>query len=544
MTEEKLIKKGYFARELPPQFVTYPLGDNLASIKTLWNSKLSSLTRNRKSFFNETKSAIFNIPKVSLSRRSISLPNPIHQINLVEAIVNRWSEIEIIINKSSSSYSKPKEDAENKRACTSEHSFSFFQRSRFINSFDNYYQVKSDISKFYASIYTHSIPWFIHTKSIAKSNRTDLTLLGNLLDKILRTGNSGQTVGIPIGPDTSLIIAEIINCEIDNILQTKFKSDNIKFFRFIDDIYIYCDSYTEAEKAFKFYQKTLSEYQLDINEEKTEITKTPFTFDSIWSIELGSFKFRNNPKSQITDLERFTSLSFEFAIRNPKDSVLLFSTQVLKGISLYNENWDFYESVILKILLTEPRTFDVIAQILCSNKSRVSRTKLKSVLTKIMENHITKGHNYEITWALTLSKEFKLKLKNTIAKVIFESNDFISILVALDLKNLGLINSTVDTSFLETELIEDNLVNEFWLFTYEATFKGWLVAPTNILEDNEFFKILKDNNIYFYDETAKISTFTIVSANEIEENNKGKKIEFETAKQIFSGGGGGGSLDS
>lgn len=541
MTEQKLLEKGYFAKELPPQFVTYPLANKLAIIKAAWNAEFNHLPKQRKQIFAETKSTTFNIPKVGLLRRVISLPNPIHQTNLVETIIKKWGEIDLIYSKSNSSFSKPIEDPENKRAFITEHNFSSFKRSRFIGSFDNYYQIKSDISKFYGTIYTHSIPWIIHSKVIAKANRNDFNLLGNLLDKNLRSGNSGQTVGIPIGPDTSLVIAEIINCEVDNILQNKFKSGNVKFFRFIDDIYIYCDSYTEAEQAFKFYQKTLSEYQLDINEEKTEISKTPFVFDTIWSIELGNFKFRNNQKSQITDLERFASLSFDYAIKNPKDSVLLFSIQVLKGITLYNENWNFYESVILKVLLTEPRTFDVVAQILCSNKARVNKPKLKSVLTKIIETHISKGHNYEIAWALTLCKEFRLKLKNSTSKLIFESNDFISILVALDLRNIGLINHTVDTSFLESELIEDNLINEFWLFTYEATYKGWLTSPVNILNTNEYFKILKDNNIHFYDESALIPTFPVKSANKIDEKNENIKVEYETAKQIFLGGGGGGS---
>jgi hypothetical protein len=112
--------------------------------------------------------------------------------------------------------------------------------------------------------------------------------------------------------------------------------------------------------------------------------------------------------------------------------------------------------------------------------------------------------------------------------------------VALDLKNIGLINSTVDTSFLENELIEENLINEFWLFTYEATYKGWLTSPTNILSTNEYFKILKDNGIYFYDESATIPTFVVKSANKIDEENKETKVDYETAKQVFGGGGGGG----
>lgn len=540
MTEKELIQKGYFAKELPPQFVTYPLANNLDVVKKQWYSKLSALSKDRRKFFGETKSTVFNLPKVSLSRRTLSLPNPIHQIKLSEFVIKNWKEITDTFKLSKSSYTIPVEDSKGTRAFITEFNFGEFKRERFIKSFDNYYELKSDISKFYGSIYTHSIPWLLHTKAVAKEKRDDYSLIGNDLDRILRTGNSGQTVGIPIGPDTSLIIAELINCKIDEILQNKFKASNIKFFRFIDDIYIYCDSFAEAEKAFKFYQKTLSEYQLDINEEKTEITKTPFVFDTKWSIELGSFKFRNNPQSQITDLERFTSLSFDWSTKYPKDSILLFTIQVLKGIALYDNNWDFYESVLLKVLLTEPRTFETVAQILCSNSKRVNKDKLRRILIKLIENHANKGHNYEVSWALTLCKEFNIKLKDSIAELIFKSNDIASILVGLDLKSLGLINANIDTTFLESDLIEENLINEYWLFTYESTYKGWLTSPKDILNTNEFFTILKDNGIYFYDESAKIPTFKFKSADEIDEQNKDVKVEYSTAKQIFSGGGGGG----
>ena len=94
---------------------------------------------------------------------------------------------------------------------------------------------------------------------------------------------------------------------MDEQIQSKLK--NVKSFRFIDDYFLYCDSYAEAEKAFMFIQSLLTEYQLDINEEKTKISKAPFAFDSRWSIELGSFTFRKTAKSQLTDIERFVSLS-------------------------------------------------------------------------------------------------------------------------------------------------------------------------------------------------------------------------------------------
>jgi hypothetical protein len=91
----------------------------------------------------------------------------------------------------------------------------------------------------------------------------------------LREGNSGQTLGIPIGPDTSLVIAEIIGCTLDEMVQKKFKT-SIKGFRYIDDYYVYCENQADAEKVFKFIQSIFTEYQLDINEEKTKISKSPF----------------------------------------------------------------------------------------------------------------------------------------------------------------------------------------------------------------------------------------------------------------------------
>ena len=124
------------------------------------------------------------------------------------------------------------QDTTGNRALKSINSFGEFKKECLINSFDKLFEVKTDVSRYYGTIYTHIIPWIIHTKTVAKSKRKDTTLLGNLLDKNLREGNSGQTLGIPIGPDTSLVIAEIIGCTLDEMVQKKFKTA-IKGFRYI-----------------------------------------------------------------------------------------------------------------------------------------------------------------------------------------------------------------------------------------------------------------------------------------------------------------------
>lgn len=54
-------------------------------------------------------------------------------------------------------------------------------------------------------------------KKFSKVNRR-LDSLGNKLDYLVRQGQDGQTVGIPIGPDTSLVIAELLMHDVDKNL--------------------------------------------------------------------------------------------------------------------------------------------------------------------------------------------------------------------------------------------------------------------------------------------------------------------------------------
>lgn len=64
-------------------------------------------------------------------------------------------------------------------------------------------RVKADIVQCFPSIYTHSVPWAAHGRSIAKRHRDDVLLWGNALDRATQGIRDGQTNGLPIGPHTS-----------------------------------------------------------------------------------------------------------------------------------------------------------------------------------------------------------------------------------------------------------------------------------------------------------------------------------------------------
>jgi Nitrite/Sulfite reductase ferredoxin-like half domain len=94
------------------------------------------------------------------------------------------------------------------------------KRHDILGRFDRCFQ--TDIANFYPSIYTHSIPWALLGKQKCKAEINTPLFKGhyaNKLDIFTRNMQDRQTIGIPIGPETSRILAEIISVAIDIKLQ-------------------------------------------------------------------------------------------------------------------------------------------------------------------------------------------------------------------------------------------------------------------------------------------------------------------------------------
>lgn len=79
-----------------------------------------------------------------------------------------------------------------------------------------------DINRFYGSIYSHSIPWAALGKTEALKQHKAKTLdkhWSSELDRLVRACNRNQTIGIPIGPDTSRVVSELVLSRIDHELK-------------------------------------------------------------------------------------------------------------------------------------------------------------------------------------------------------------------------------------------------------------------------------------------------------------------------------------
>ena len=512
------IKYGYFPKELPPPFNTMSFAENSEKIHKEWRNKGKTIKKN----FNETLCAIYSIPRINYSRRRISIPNPLHQYELTSLLVDNWEKIISFLKEAKLSASFPVIDNEQNRALITKKTFSEYKRAYVRGSFNRLFEVRTDISRFYPTIYTHAIPWALHTKEIAKKQRSTNSLLGNEIDKKMRSCQSGQTIGIPIGPDTSFLVAEIIATALDKKIIQKFK--DIKGYRYIDDYHLFVKTQEEAEKLLKYLQSLFSEFELDINDTKTDIIKFPEPFEESWVIQIGMFPFAGNRYNQKKKIGQYFSLVFKLNKEYNTDSILKYAIKRLYSVRIYKDNWDFYESLLLKTLLAEPRLLPEIFNILYYYKDRVHVRFLKQVIDSILLTHSDKGHSFEISWSLWIAKTFKFKIRKKLAENIFNSNDVISRIVAFDLMNSGYISTDINIESTLNDLIPESFSNENWILTYEVLKKGWVSSEKlKYLKNNEYFKILKKYDISFYDDNLQVMGIDKYNKKKIKSTNVDQK---------------------
>lgn len=158
----------------------------------------------------------------------------------------------------------------------------------------------TDTSRFYPTIYTHSIPWALHGKNTAKAQMHDSALLGNILDQRVQATTGGQTLGIPIGPNSSLVVSELVACAMDKQLTDRVP--DMYGLRHVDDYHLYFQRKGDAERALDALHSVVHDFELELNPNKTSIAELPEPIEPTWVSELKLYRFRPSVRSQRNDL--------------------------------------------------------------------------------------------------------------------------------------------------------------------------------------------------------------------------------------------------
>ena len=488
----RALERGYFPAELPPTFSTETFAD---AVEQGLFPDLAKLVLHPLKARSETHT----IPRVGGARRRLSIPNPLSYLGLTMVVVQGWESISAHLRKSRISVSRPVLnrrlgrfviDKQN-RAMNIPRRLAIRSRARYI--------VHTDISQFYPSIYTHSIPWAIHGKKYAKRYRRRDNI-GNRLDRHSQALQDGQTSGLPIGPDASRIISECVLVGSD-LLISKMKP-KFKGFRYIDDYEVGCGSYAEAEDAVGCIQRSLHEFELEVNASKTAIGKLPDRIDPEWIFELRRFRFRPKARTQHRDIVDFFDTAFELLVKNSDQAILVYALKVLRNIEIDRSNWRDVQMLILQTALNHPYIIYYALVLIVEahdDKQITDYDAISDTLNMIACRGAVAGYASEVAWALWGLMRLKLSVDAATAKVLGGMGDSIVALLALDAASRGLVQNSLDTSEWESHCNADELAGEKWLLAYEANVHGWLPTGKDYVKKSPYFAKMKQANISFYD---------------------------------------------
>ena len=195
---EGLLTRGYFPDRVIPPVNSLGIEPAIPDILAYVRPKASDiLNRVKGAGLPRGRCISHSVPKRKHLRRSLSIPNPLHQSILADEVATGWVDLETFCAKSPISLSIPKPSSDRSlEAMYDLNKQPLFRAQRAVGA---RYLLRTDLARFYPSIYTHSIPWAIHGKTAARSDKK-YKLLGNRLDLWLRETQDKQTGGIPIGP--------------------------------------------------------------------------------------------------------------------------------------------------------------------------------------------------------------------------------------------------------------------------------------------------------------------------------------------------------
>jgi hypothetical protein len=451
-------------------------------------------------------------------RRPLRIPNPFSYSRVAELIVTHWQEIRDHTWKVRISATRPQVLKSSPRCITPRYRYSEVPRLRALRRRGARYLLKVDVNQFYPNIYTHAIPWALDGKDVAKANLAakNPATTGDRFDKALRSMNDGQTLGVPIGPDASLVASEVILAAVDAELSASCRGV-FRGFRYVDDYELACSTLRHAEEVLVKLQSILAKYELQPNPRKTEIVELPCALDGPWAHELASFIISpsSTPVRQRNDLIALFSRAFDIASEDPEKSVLRYAVSRIQNIDVSPKGWRVFQNCLLGVATADPATlptvYGTLFRVADASRHAVERSPLASILNPIIATHAPLAHGSEVAWALWGAIAWDASLDPSLAPLISQMDDDVVALLAIEAQNKGLLPvAALDLQRWTTFCAQpDVLRSEHWLLAYEAHLKGWLNTPS--LPADPLFSNLLDAGVSFMDLTRNIPQYPAAS---------------------------------
>lgn len=502
---ERLLCYGLFPERIPPVFSSIKFG-------TYYYNKIKN---NR---FNYNKKITYKHIVYPLTQddkvRMLGIPNCFAYAYLCSLFYNNWEVLKQYFNGNWNKYYNPnmiRMQKQKKRLFSLDNYFYYWgtENTRLINiakttpnEIDykllliagNKYCIHLDISKFYNSIYAHAISWALITKKKSKElyrdekkkkafikNGYDYECFENHIMQM----QDKESFGVPIGPDTSYIIADILLSPIDKLLFSK----GFKFIRYIDDYYFCAITESHLQDFLNELRKQLYIYKLNVNDGKTEITKFPIPLKPEWINELDNYNLPEAKDNKFFDkllyfIDKSVMYSTKYGAKTIKYAMKYITNKYTKDdLSPYIHRLYMY---FIHLIFVHPYLIDCLDRLLecCYNVNEINNVS-NHINTLLKE--VIKGNNYDtIVWIIYICDKYKIDFDVTllIKKNFVIKDCFCLVCLLYYLKNGSKLDAYKQIYYRfyynEIKLRSDD---EFWLLEYEL-FKEDIISNLNRLPKN------------------------------------------------------------
>jgi hypothetical protein len=500
---QRLLAKGFFPPEMPSCFYSETLGQKRDVLIDVFDRQPN--VKGSPHFYRyKSERAGFNFPRFRREDRRHSYIHPVSYFYLAKVLAGNYVAIRKLNRKSRMSISPSIFDWAGDRALIRP---AFDARDTQSATLNAAYELlaEADINAFFHSLYTHAIPWAIHGKTTAKRNH-GLSLYGNIIDLLVRNAQDGQTIGLPVGPDTSRLIAEVVGTAVDRAIQKSLKSARSwstkrrGAMRFVDDFTFGCTSLQEAEAVIAAVRRCVNEYELELNNTKTRIQATGPFFSAAWREHVRSL-LPSSPAGKPELLRYFYGVEGAM-LQHEEANVQKFAIQNARRMFLEATDWRLVEDYLLSSYRQNPTVLAIVVEILVLrhlDKGDVSKERVAEFVSARIPALIRSQRNGEMCWLLFLCICLKARMRASTLSGMFSSEDGAAAILISDASRLGLIRGAIDRSLWNGSLTADGLRSSMWLYAYESALKG-LNGTTSVtyVTSDPYFGPMFANRVEFY----------------------------------------------
>lgn len=493
---KSLLAKGFFPKELPSIFSSKDFAN---SVKNLRARKFGDSKQ-------WTSCDSYSMPHSKAGRRVAALANPVPFFAASELLSSNWKQIARLYQGSKFSFSRPKFNSKFRAVASSD--FEGYRESLVTRASGYSYVLHADFSRYFPTLYTHAVEWSIHGKAYCKANlkkkgAAKQQLWGGALDTCLQRMQDGQTQGIPIGPDTSYIVAELMGAAIDREF-LRIYGRAVVGSRLIDDYALFFESRTDAEEAHTALLRAAGEFQIALNDEKTYVETVRGGTKERWVYQLNAFGSSHTAYEQRREILRYTDLAVDLTESAKKPSAARYAATVFARHTVHQKNIDLLIACLLRLAAHAPEVIPILVDAVVGYHKigyKINKKPIETYLRTSLARMIDLGQDKESIWLLWLSICLRIRIDVLAVNAVKRTSCSFVVLLARCAQEKGLCRN-VKQGVFASRLTEGAFHSKNWLLAYEGAMRGWFGWKQSDIFGS-ILETLAKQNVKFLDFTAE-----------------------------------------